>query len=123
MGVFAVAGLTLALVGVYGITAFSVSRRLKEIGIRLTLGGDPASIRRMVLLDSTRLALAGAAVGALAAWVVGRALAGLLFRTQPTDPVTWATVLAVLVGGAVVAAWLPARRATRVDPREVLGSE
>jgi putative ABC transport system permease protein len=123
MGVFAAAGLTLALVGVYGITAFSVSRRLKEIGIRLTLGGDPASIRRMVLLDSTRLALAGAAVGALAAWVVGRALAGLLFRTQPTDPVTWITVLAILVGGAVVAAWLPARRATRVDPREVLGGE
>jgi ABC-type antimicrobial peptide transport system permease subunit len=123
MGVFAVAGLALALVGVYGVTAFSVSRRLREIGIRLTLGGEPSGIRRMVLLDSARLALFGAALGALAAWYFGRALASLLFRTSPTDPLTWVVVLGMLIGTTLVAAWIPARRATRVDPREVLRAE
>lgn len=123
MAVFAVAGLTLALVGVYGVTAFSVSRRAREIGIRLALGGDPADVRRMVLAESARLALAGAVVGTVGAWGAGRLLASLLFETAPWDLLTWSGVLAMLVVGALAAAWFPARRATKVDPREVLTAE
>jgi hypothetical protein len=123
IGAFGVLALVLAAVGLYGVIGYSVSRRLREIGIRLTLGGEPSGIRRMVLLDSARLALFGAALGALAAWYFGRALASLLFRTSPTDPLTWVVVLGMLIGTTLVAAWIPARRATRVDPREVLRAE
>lgn len=123
MAVFAGAGLALALIGVYGITAFSVSRRAREIGIRLTLGGDPADVRRMVLAESARLTLAGAIVGTIGAWMAGRLLTSLLYETAPWDPPTWVVVLAALVLGALAAAWIPARRATKVDPCEVLGAE
>jgi putative ABC transport system permease protein len=123
MAVFAAAGLALALVGVYGIMAFSVDRRMREIGIRLSLGGDPGGIGRMVLLDSVRLALLGALLGGLGAWIAGRALASLLFRTEASDPLTWAGVATVLFAGTLMAAWMPARRAARVDPSTILGAE
>jgi ABC-type antimicrobial peptide transport system permease subunit len=122
-GVFAVAGLALALVGVYGVTAFAVSRRRREMGIRMTLGGDPSSLRRMVLLQSARLAVTGAALGAVGAWWIARALTGLLYETEPGDPVTWATVTVLVVTTTLASAWIPARRATGIEPREVLAAE
>jgi ABC-type antimicrobial peptide transport system permease subunit len=118
LGVLAAAGLLLALVGVYG-----VSQRIREIGIRLALGGEPSSILRMVMRQSLRLAILGAATGALLSWEGGRWLAGLLYRTEPTDPLTWLAVPVLLLTSCLLAAWLPARRATRVDPREALAGE
>jgi len=123
LGTFATAGLLLALVGVYGVTSFMVSRRVREIGIRLALGGEPSAIRAMVLAQSLRLALWGVALGAGSAWLSARWVASLLYETEPHDPVTWAVVPLVLLGATVAAAYLPARRATRVEPRDALAGE
>jgi hypothetical protein len=123
LGSFAAAGLLLALVGVYGVTSFAVSRRVREIGIRLALGGDPSDIRWMVLAASLRLAVLGVLVGAAAAWAGSRWIATLLYETGTHDLVTWITVPVVLLGAAVAAAYLPARRATRVHPMEALAEE
>jgi predicted permease len=131
LGTFAAAGLLLALVGVYGVTAFGVSRRVREIGIRLALGGDPGGILRMVLGDSLRLAVLGTLVGAGIAWGGERwlsrgpdgILSSLLYHTEPTDVLTWVLVPSLLLVASLLAAYLPARRATRVDPREALTEE
>jgi predicted permease len=123
LGVFAASGLALAAVGVYGVTAFDVSRRFREIGIRLAVGGSPVGVRRLILADSLRLALLGAVGGALVAWIGGRWLESILYRTTVGDPVTWAVVVGVLGVVSLVAAWIPSRRATRVVPRDVLTGE
>lgn len=123
LGAFAAAGLLLALVGVYGVTSFAVSRRVREIGIRLALGGDPSDIRRMVLAQSLRMAVFGVVLGSGAAWLASRWVAGLLYETGPHDPVIWVTVPLALLGAALGAAYVPARRATRVHPREALAEE
>lgn len=123
LGSFAVAGLLLALVGVYGVMAFGVSQRVREIAIRLALGGDPAAIRRMVLAGGLRLAAAGAVLGGALAWGASRWIESLLYDTAPTDALTWLVVPGVLVVATMMAAYLPARRATRVDPRRALVGE
>ena len=123
LGGFAVAGLLLALIGVYGLTAFDVRRRFTEIGIRLSLGASPESIQSMILRQRLRLTFFGVVVGLAAAWVLSGALATLLYEIAPSDPITWVGVTLVVVVTSVVATWLPARRATRVDPSEVLHGE
>ncbi len=123
LGTFAGAGLLLALVGVYGVTSFFVSRRVREIGIRLALGGEPSGIRRMVLVQSLRLAVAGTLLGGLGAWIAGRWIASLLYRTTPGDALTWVAVPLILLAATMVAAWVPSLRATRVNPRDALAAE
>ena len=109
--------------GLYGVMAASVRHRQGEIGVRLALGATADDVRRLVLGEGLRLAVAGAIAGLVLAFAVTRALRGLLFETEPLDPVSLGTAALALVGAAVVATWLPARRAMRVDPIEVLRAQ
>jgi predicted permease len=123
LGVFAVAALLLSAVGLYGVMAASVRHRQGEIGVRLALGATGSDVRRLVLGEGLRLAVAGAIAGLVLAFAATRVLRGLLFETEPLDPVSLGTAALALVGAAVVATWLPARRAMRVDPIEVLRAQ
>jgi ABC-type antimicrobial peptide transport system permease subunit len=122
-GVFALAALLLSVVGLYGVMAASVHQRQSEIGVRLALGASAGDVRRLVLGEGLRLAAAGAVAGLALAFAATRVLRGLLFETEPLDPVSLGAAALVLVGGAVGATWLPARRAMRVDPIEVLRAQ
>lgn len=123
LSVFAVIGLVMALVGVYGLTAFDVRRRFGEIGIRLSLGARPESIQSMILQQRMIVTTAGLVVGLAVAWIAARGLGALLYGISPRDPVTWVGVTVLVAATSLVATYLPARRATRVDPREVLNAE
>lgn len=116
VGLFAVTALLLAALGIYGVISYIVSERTHEIGIRLALGADSKSILRMVLRQAIGLALAGAAVGLVGALIVSRSIAGLLYGVRPADPLTFAGVAVLLMGVALLASYIPARRAIRVDP-------
>jgi len=120
---FAALALLLAAIGVYGVIAYSVSQRTRDIGVRLALGAQGRDVVRMIVLEGLRFAAWGVAAGLATAVVLGRLLSGLLFGVEPTDPVTFAAVTALLVATVVVACYVPARRATRVDPIEVLRAE
>jgi predicted permease len=113
--VFAVLALVLAVVGLYGLVAYGVSQRVREIGIRIALGAEPESLVRLVLARGIGIALLGVGLGFLVAFGLGSALRGLLFGVEHTDPPTLAAAAALLLGAAGLAAWLPARRASRVD--------
>lgn len=123
LSAFALVGLLMALVGVYGLTAFDVRRRFPEIGIRLSLGARPESIRSMILRQRMGVTVAGLIVGLAGAWVVSRAMVSLLYGISPADPVTWLGVTALVLLTSLAATYLPARKATKVDPREVLNAE
>jgi ABC-type antimicrobial peptide transport system permease subunit len=116
MAVFAIVALTLAGIGIYGVMAYSVGRRAKEIGIRLALGEDPAWIRNRLVREGMRLVAISAAVGLLGAFLVARAQAALLFGVHPSDPITFAIALAALLAIGLLGCYLPARRAVRIDP-------
>lgn len=116
VGLFAVTALLLAALGIYGVISYIVSERTHEIGIRLALGADSKSILRMVLRQAIGLALAGAAVGLVGALIVSRSIAGLLYGVRPADPLTFAGVAVLLMGVALLASYIPARRAIWVDP-------
>jgi putative ABC transport system permease protein len=116
VALFALTALLLAGLGIYGVISYMVSERTHEIGIRLTLGAQRRNVLRMVLGQGLRLALAGAAVGLAAALIVSEFMAGLLYGVRPTDPLTFAGVTILLIGVALLACYLPARRAVRVDP-------
>jgi predicted permease len=120
LAVFAAAALLLSTVGLYGVMAASVRQRQSEIGVRLALGATAGDVRWLVLGEGLRLATAGAVTGLALAFAATRVLRGLLFETEPLDPLSLGTAAVVLIGAALVATWLPARRATRVDPIEVL---
>ena len=123
VGVFAVLALALASVGIYGLIAFSVSQRTHEMGIRMALGADATSVLGMVLREGTRLAAVGTAIGIVGAFVLGRAIAGALFGVQPGDWRIMAGASIFLLVVAFVACYLPARRATKVDPMGALRYE
>lgn len=120
---FAGLAVLLAAIGLYGLMAYSVSRRTHEIGMRLSLGAAPGRILRMVVGQGLRLILVGCVVGLIAALALTRLLEGLLFGVSATDPATFAAIAALLVVIATLACYLPARRATRVDPLVALRSE
>lgn len=122
-GVFAALALLLGAVGVYGVMSFAVTRRAPELGMRLALGASRGSVLRMVLGEGVRLTAPGVAVGLVVALASARVLESLLFEVSPLDPWTYGTVVAVLTLVSVAAAWLPARRATRVDPLTSIRSE
>jgi putative ABC transport system permease protein len=121
--VFAALAVLLAAVGIYGVLAYAVSQRLREIGIRMALGARHADVLGMVIGGGMRLTLAGVAIGTLGGLVASRALGRLLYGVTPTDPLTFAAVAGVLALVALVAVSFPALRATRVDPMTVLRSE
>jgi putative ABC transport system permease protein len=116
LALFAGLALALVVVGIYGVISYSVSQRTAEIGIRVALGANRVSILRLVMLRSMMLVLAGIAIGAVGAWGLSRYLASLLFEIKPTDPLTYASLAALLFAVALAACMAPARRATRVDP-------
>jgi putative ABC transport system permease protein len=123
LGLFGAIALLLATVGIYGVISFSVSRRTREIGVRMALGATPASVRRLVVGESAKLALFGLAAGIPAALLLTRFLSALLFAVTPADPLTFAAVALLLTLVALAAAYIPARRAMRVDPTVALRCE
>jgi putative ABC transport system permease protein len=120
---FAALALLLAAVGVYGVIAYSVGQRTREIGIRMALGAAGREIRRAVIGPAVGLAAIGVALGSSAAWLLGAVLAPQLYEVSPHDPPTFAAVAAILLGAAWAACWIPARRAGRLDPLVALRSE
>jgi ABC-type antimicrobial peptide transport system permease subunit len=120
---FAGLALLLAAVGVYGVISYSVAQRTREMGVRMALGAAPLAVRRLIVRESMTLCAIGAVVGALGALGLGRVAQNLLFGVTPYDPLTYATVIAVMVGTVVVACWLPAVRASAVDPTVALRAE
>ncbi len=121
--VFAVLGLVLAAIGIYGVMAYAVSERARELGVRLALGATAGDVMRMVLAEAFALAAAGVALGIAGAVVTTRLMAALLFGVTPTDPVTFASIAGILMAIALAGSYVPARRATRVDPIATLRSE
>jgi putative ABC transport system permease protein len=123
IGLFALTALLLAGLGIYGVISFLISERTHEIGIRLALGAQRQNILRMILRQGFALAIAGAAIGLVGALMVSHLMAGLLYGVRPTDPLTFAGVAVLLVGVALLACYIPARRAIRVDPMTALRYE
>jgi putative ABC transport system permease protein len=120
LGIAGAMGLLLGLVGIYGVVAHAVAQRRMEIGIRVALGARAGALKGMFVREAARLAGAGGAAGLAAAAALSRLMSSQLFGVGPLDPVTYAMVTLMLIAVAMLAAYLPARRSTRVDPIEVL---
>ena len=116
LGTFALLAVGLALVGTYGVIAYSVAQRNHEIGIRMALGAGDSSVLWLVIRRTLMLGATGVAIGTAAAWLVTRLLKTFLFETTPTDPATFMAVAVTVFVAAVLAGMIPARRAIRVDP-------
>jgi len=123
MGAFAVLALLLSVVGTYGVLSGTVASRTREIGIRMALGADAVSVRRMVLSHAARLTLPGVALGLAGAWLASRWIQSLLFGVEAGDPMTYAGAILVFVSVGALAGWVPAQRATRVDTVQALTAE
>jgi predicted permease len=115
--------LALGIVGIYGVIAYVVSQRTREIGIRAALGADPRQVEKMFLLHGLALSAAGAAVGLVAAMALGRLMSSLLYGVGPMDAVAYVAAVAVTIAAAALASYLPARRAAAIDPIETLKAE
>jgi ABC-type antimicrobial peptide transport system permease subunit len=113
---FAALALAIAVIGIYGVIAYSVTLRTREIGIRMALGAKAGDVLTMVLRRTVALAAAGLAIGSLGAYFATRVLEKMLFQVTPHDPATMVAVAAVLAAAALGAGWIPARRAAKVDP-------
>jgi len=123
LGGFAVAALALAAVGIFGMLSYTVSARRREIGVRMALGAPHGAVVRMIVRRGMGHAVAGAVLGLAAALAGARWLAGALYDVRATDPATLAAVTLLLLGVAFVACWLPARRASMIDPTEAIRAE
>lgn len=123
MALFAILALALTAVGIYGVIAYSVSQRTKEIGIRMALGEGPNRIRNLVVANGLKLILASVGLGLVTAVLLSRLLSDFLYRVSPRDPLTFAAIAVILVAVAAMASYVPAMRATRVDPLRALRVE
>jgi predicted permease len=122
IGLVGVVATILAAVGLYGVIAYAVGRRTREIGIRVALGASPGDVLRMIMRQGLGLAATGVAIGLALSWVAARAIASALYGVGAGDPAAWSAAVAVLLGSAALANYLPARRAARVDPSVALRS-
>ncbi len=122
VGIFAGLGLLLASLGIYGVISYSVTRQTQEIGIRMALGATREHVQFGVISKTLRMALIGLAAGTIASFAVARAISSMLFGTQPSDPITFAGMIVLLTGVAFIAGYLPARRASRINPMTALRS-
>ena len=122
-GVFALIALGLAAIGVYAVVAYSVARRTREFGVRLALGASRASVVALALREAMRPIALGALAGAAATMAASRVIQAFLFEVSAFDPLAFAAAAAALIGVALAAAWLPARRASRLDPLDALRRE
>jgi putative ABC transport system permease protein len=120
LGGFAGFALVLASLGIYAVISYSVSQRTQEIGIRMALGASAETLQRSILLQTLGLASIGMVIGVVASWALARTLSGLLFGVTSSDPVTFAGMLVILTAVAALAGYLPARRASRIDPMSAL---
>ncbi len=120
---FAVVALLLAAVGLFAVISYSVARRTREIGIRMALGASPAAIHRLVIVRGMVPVLIGTSCGCWIALMLAQSVASLVFEISPRDPWTFTAVAIVLLVSALVATWVPAARATRIDPTSALRSE
>jgi putative ABC transport system permease protein len=123
LGAFASGALLLAAIGLYGMLAFGVARRTREIGVRLALGATRSEVLGLVVRQGMTLTLAGLGLGIVGALGATRLMRGLLYQTQPLDPVTFASVPGILAVVALLACYLPARRAASVEPMAALRAE
>jgi ABC-type antimicrobial peptide transport system permease subunit len=123
MTVFGCSALLLAAIGIYGLMAYSVEQRTQELGIRLALGAERGQVRNMVVRQGVALAAAGVIIGIAAAFGLTRLIESLLFGVKARDPMVFTAVPVVLVAVALAAVWLPAARASRVNPMESLRYE
>ncbi len=121
--VFGALALLLAIVGVYGVKAYSVARRTREIGIRMALGAEPQGVQWMIIREGSFMLAAGIALGLLLAAATGKLLAGMLYEVGALDPIAFACAPLLLGIATLIATWLPARRATRVNPLTALRTE
>jgi ABC-type antimicrobial peptide transport system permease subunit len=121
--IFSSIALVLAALGLYGVIAYSVTQRTQELGVRMALGARAADVVRLVARGASVLVLAGLAVGACGAWLLGRAMRSLLYGVAPHDPATFLVVAGILAAVAAIASYVPARRAARVDPVIALRAE
>jgi ABC-type antimicrobial peptide transport system permease subunit len=121
--VFGGLALGLAVVGLYGVKAYSVARRTREIGIRMALGAQPGMVLRLIMREGSVMLLSGLALGLLLAAATGKILSGILFEVGALDPPAFASAFVVLAAATLLATWLPARRATRINPMVALRTE
>jgi ABC-type antimicrobial peptide transport system permease subunit len=121
--IFSGAALLLAIVGIYGVLAYSVARRTRELGVRIALGASSSNVLGLVLRQAVATAAAGVVVGGIAAYALTRFMRSIVFGVSTSDPLTYAAVAALLLVVALLAAYIPARRATRMDPMIALRAE
>ena len=122
LGAFAAGALLLAAIGIYGVVSYSVTQRLPEIGIRMALGASPAQVQAKIVRETVTLVSAGLLIGVIAAMVLTRLAASMLYQLEATDPLTFGATVSILLAVAAFAGYLPAFRASRLNPTTVLRS-
>jgi putative ABC transport system permease protein len=120
---FAVTALLLTMIGIFGVVSYSVRQRTHEIGVRMALGAGASQVRKLIVAQGMRAVMVGVGIGLVGAFLLTRLLSGMLFGVEPWDPLTFAAVVALLMSVALLATYLPARRATRMDPMIALRAE
>ena len=121
--IFGGLALGLAVVGLYGVKAYSVARRTREIGIRMALGAQAGAVLRMIMREGSIMLFTGVALGLLLAMATAKILSGILYEVGALDPIAFTVAPLILITAALIATWLPARRATRINPAKALRAE